>query len=112
MSTTLTDVESVIKTSTNADNVEIFHRETGDSVLVFGFTVEVSRSDIINKGLTVGVINNIKEKLLNSNYVQAEINKLHIQNAILHQDLEKLNLEMQELRRYKTFYDLYKELNV
>ena len=112
MTRPITDIENIIKTNTNADNIEIFHRETGDSVLVFGYTVDVSYADIINKGLTVGIINAIKEKLLNSNYVQSEINKLHIQNAILHQDLEKLNLEIQELRRYKTFYDLYKELNV
>ena len=106
-------LDETLKSEFNADHTTLYeHHGTANYSVAMNYSINISYRDLAmrDSDLMVNVLNKIKDKVLNSNLVKSELNKKDIQIEIIKQDLERLNKEVEDLKRYKIFYDMYKDL--
>jgi hypothetical protein len=112
MNTSISELQKLIKLNTDADNVEIIENfGAGDCAIVIAYKIDVPQVNLLIEGYSADLAEKIKTKLCDSNLIQSVLHKEYIKSEILSHDLERLSLDIQELKKYKIFFDLYKELN-
>lgn len=109
--------EAISKTSKdylNADMSTVYQNAISPSVsIAINYTVEVSYKEL-DTGNAIEtlhlVLGRLSDKILDSEVVKSKLAEKEIVLQQLESKIKGLESQVKDLERYKTFYDLYKDL--